>query len=217
MDGVLVDVGDSYRETIVQTVRHFTGKTISRELVQDYKNQGGWNNDWALSRKIAEDLGAPVPYDVVVEQFIRLWKGHGDVEGLVARERWIPQTGLLEDLATRFRLAIFTGRMRWEADITLNRFAAAIPFDPMICAEDVEMPKPAPDGLLRIAKTNPGLPMFYFGDVIDDARASRSASVPFVGVVAAHHARRDEVLAQFGEQGAVAVIENINQIGEVVG
>ena len=41
MDGVLVDVTDSYRETIVKTVEHFTGKTIERDSIQDYKNQGG--------------------------------------------------------------------------------------------------------------------------------------------------------------------------------
>ena len=58
MDGVLVDVAESYRETIVQTVKHFSGQMISRELIQDYKSQGGWNNDWALSRRILLDLGA---------------------------------------------------------------------------------------------------------------------------------------------------------------
>ena len=217
MDGVLVDVGDSYRETIVQTVKHFTGKTISRDLIQDYKNQGGWNNDWALSQKIAQDLGAPVPYDAVVDEFNRLWKGSDDAEGLVAQERWIPRPGLLEGLASRFQLAIFTGRMHWEADITLNRFAPSIPFTPIICAEDVEMAKPAPDGLNQIAKTNPGKSMLYFGDVIDDARSSRSAGVPFVGVVAKHHSRRSEVIAQFRQEGVTAVIEDINQIGDVVG
>lgn len=217
MDGVLVDVADSYRETIVQTVKHFTGKTISRDLVQDYKNQGGWNNDWALSQKIAEDFGAHVGYDTVVEQFNRLWRGHDGVEGLVARERWIPTPGLLEDLASRFRLAIFTGRMHWEAEITLKRFAAGIPFDPIICAEDVEMPKPAPDGLVKISKTNPNAAMLYFGDVIDDARASRAAGVPFVGVVARDHSRRKEILNQFRMEGVVAVIEDLNQIGEVLG
>ncbi len=36
MDGVLVDVTDSYRETIVRTVEHFTGRTITRESIQDY-------------------------------------------------------------------------------------------------------------------------------------------------------------------------------------
>ena len=53
------DVTDSYRETIVHTVKHFTNQTISRDSIQDYKNQGGWNNDWLLSQKICHDLGIP--------------------------------------------------------------------------------------------------------------------------------------------------------------
>jgi HAD superfamily phosphatase len=57
MDGVLAEVTESYRESIVQTVRFFTGKTVSRDAIQDYKNQGGWNNDWALSQKIAAVSG----------------------------------------------------------------------------------------------------------------------------------------------------------------
>ena len=73
MDGVLVDVTDSYRETVVLTVAHFSGKTISRELIQDYKNQGGWNNDWALSQKICADLGVEVPYSDVVKYFNHLF------------------------------------------------------------------------------------------------------------------------------------------------
>ena len=40
MDGVLAEVTESYREAIVQTVEHFTGKRITRELIQEYKNRG---------------------------------------------------------------------------------------------------------------------------------------------------------------------------------
>ena len=52
MDGVLVDVTESYRESIVQTVKHFTGVEVTREQIQDYKNEGGWNDDWKLSHHI---------------------------------------------------------------------------------------------------------------------------------------------------------------------
>ena len=69
MDGVLVDVSESYRETIVRTVEHFTGKRISREQIQEYKNAGGWNNDWALSQRICADLGVEVDYPTVVDVF----------------------------------------------------------------------------------------------------------------------------------------------------
>jgi len=57
MDGVLADVTESYREAIVQTVERFTATRVERDLIQRYKNAGGWNNDWALSQKIAADLG----------------------------------------------------------------------------------------------------------------------------------------------------------------
>lgn len=204
MDGVLVDVSDSYRETIVQTVKHFTGSEISRELIQEYKNQGGWNNDWALSQRIARDLGIDVEYDTVVERFNRLWMGHDGVEGLVARERWIGAPGLFDRLARRYRLAIFTGRMHYEVDITLGRFGGGIVFDPIVCAEDVANGKPAPDGLDRIMSSYPGQRLLYFGDVVDDARSARAAAVPFVGV-----GREADLLR--GE-GAIAVIGDINEI-----
>src|SRR6204780_5606484 len=89
MDGVLTEVSESYREAIVQTVEHFTGQRISRDLIQQYKNQGGWNNDWALSRKIAADLGAAVDYDTVVERFNQGFLGK-DGDGLIQREPAFP-------------------------------------------------------------------------------------------------------------------------------
>ena len=82
MDGVLAEVTESYREAIVQTVEHFTGRRIERDLIQDYKNQGGWNNDWALSQKIAADLGVEVPYDTVVDYFNEIFIGERDGDGL---------------------------------------------------------------------------------------------------------------------------------------
>ena len=83
MDGVLVDVRESYRETICVTVEHFTSKQISRELIQEYKNQGGWNNDWSLSQKIAADLGTDVPYEEVVAYFQKVFFGPTPEEGLM--------------------------------------------------------------------------------------------------------------------------------------
>ena len=86
MDGVLVEVTESYRESIVQTVKHFAGITIERDLIQDYKNQGGWNNDWALTQRILADRGVAVEYDTVVDQFNKIFFGHDGVPGLILRE-----------------------------------------------------------------------------------------------------------------------------------
>jgi len=49
VDGVLVDVADSYRRAIVETVERVHGGTISRADVQQFKDAGGFNNDWELT------------------------------------------------------------------------------------------------------------------------------------------------------------------------
>ncbi|MDZ7731677.1 MAG: TIGR01548 family HAD-type hydrolase [Natrialbaceae archaeon] len=49
IDGVLVDVADSYRRAIVETVDHVYERTIPREAIQSFKNAGGFNNDWELT------------------------------------------------------------------------------------------------------------------------------------------------------------------------
>jgi HAD superfamily phosphatase len=211
MDGVLAEVTESYREAIVQTVEHFTGRRIERDRIQDYKNQGGWNNDWALSQKIAADLGVEVPYNTVVDYFNQIFIGkNGD--GLIQRESWFPRPGLLERLRERFGLAIFTGRLQYEAEITLRRFAPGFTFDPLLCAEHVSNSKPAPDGLLAIQRMKPGRKLWYVGDTVDDARSARAAGVPFLGVVAKNHSRRDEILRLFQQEKAVSVVENVNEI-----
>jgi HAD superfamily phosphatase len=215
MDGVLAEVTESYREAIVQTVEHFTGNRIARDLIQQYKNAGGWNNDWALSQKIASDLGVEIEYGTVVDYFNRIFLGdtqgnRGD--GLIRREVWIPLPGLLDRLSRRFDLAIFTGRLRYELDITLARFAPDSRFDPIICAEHVANPKPAPDGLHSIQRMRPGRKLWYVGDTIDDARSATAAGVPFIGIIAPGHSSREELTRLFQQENAVAIFENVNQI-----
>jgi HAD superfamily phosphatase len=118
MDGVLVEVSESYRETIQQTVQHFTGTRIARETIQEWKNQGGWNDDWALSHALIKAAGVTVEYQPVVDQFQKLFHGDG-TNGLMLRERWIAQPGLFDRLTARLHCAVFTGRLRWEAELTL--------------------------------------------------------------------------------------------------
>ena len=215
MDGVLAEVTESYREAIVQTVEHFTGQRIARELIQEYKNAGGWNNDWVLSKKICSDLGIEIDYETVVDYFNEIFIGK-DGDGLIRRESWIPENGLLERLNERFGLAVFTGRLRYELDFTLNRFAPALRFDPIVCAEHVLKAKPAPDGLFAIQSMKPGHKLWYVGDTIDDARSASAARVPFIGVLAKSHSRRKELQRLFEQENAAAVIESVNEIEGVL-
>lgn len=216
MDGVLAEVTESYRQAIVETVTHFTGQRIERDLIQDYKNRGGWNNDWALSQKIAIDLGVELPYDTVVDYFNEIFIGPNHGDGLISRESWFPKPGMLERLHQRFGIALFTGRLQYEAEITLKRFAPGIVFDPMLCAEHVTNGKPAPDGLIDIQRAKPGAKLWYIGDTVDDARSARAAGVPFIGIAAKEHSTRAEILRLFDEEKAVAVVENVNEIEGVL-
>ena len=216
MDGVLAEVTESYRQAIVETVAHFTGQRTERDLIQDYKNRGGWNNDWALSQKITLDLGVEVPYDTVVDYFNEIFIGPNHGDGLISRESWFPEPGMLERLQQRFGIALFTGRLQYEADITLKRFAPGITFDPMLCAEHVTKAKPAPDGLLDIQRMRLGAKLWYVGDTVDDARSARAAGVQFIGIVSKHHSTRSEILRLFAEEQAVAVVENVNEIEGVL-
>jgi HAD superfamily phosphatase len=215
MDGVLVDVSESYRETIQQTVAHFTGQRVTREAIQDWKNRGGWNDDWALSTAMIRAAGVEADYDAVVQHFQGLFHGNGS-DGLLLRERWIARAGLLERLSERFQLALFTGRLRWEAELTLRRFAPNLRFEPIVGAGDVPNHKPAPDGLLHIGKLMPESQLWYVGDTVDDARSARAAGVPFIGIASTSSERRGELVSLLHAEGAKAVLDDINQLEGVL-
>lgn len=211
MDGVLVEVTESYRATIQATVSHFTGYEPSRPEIQDWKNRGGWNDDWQLSHRLIQERGVQVGYETVVEYFQKLFLGEGGRDGLILREEWIAKDGVFDRLRSSHQLAIFTGRLRWEAELTLNRFGAGF-FDPIIGSGDVSRLKPDPEGLLKIVSQVPHERCFYIGDTVDDARASKAAGVPFIGVAAAANPKYRELVQLLRGENAVAVIEDINQL-----
>ena len=99
----------------------------ANERIQELKNQGGWNDDWKLSHHMVTRAGKDVPFEYVKEHFQKLFLG-----GLMERERWIARPGTLERLAESFQLAVFTGRPREEAFLSLKRFAPSLAFDPVI-------------------------------------------------------------------------------------
>ena len=199
MDGVLVDVSESYRAAIQATVKHFTGDEPTRDEIQQWKNRGGFNDDWHLSHQMIHARGGSTTHPQVVDYFQHIFHGDGS-NGLILRERWLAADGLFERLSKTHTLAVFTGRLRWEAKLTLDRFTT-IHFDPIVGAGDVTRTKPDPEGLLKICSTVDYGKCWYIGDTIDDARAAHAAGVPFIGV--GH--------GNLGE-GAVAVLEDINSL-----
>jgi HAD superfamily phosphatase len=215
MDGVLADVTESYRETIAATVEHYTGARPTNEQIQQFKNQGGFNDDWRLSHHIITGVGFDVPFEEMKAYFQQLFLGANGAEGLILREKWVARPGALEKLSEQFRLAIFTGRPREEAGITLKRFAAGLTFDPIVAMEDVAQPKPAPEGLLRITREHPDAKLVYVGDSIDDARSARAAGIPFIGIAAPSNPSYLDLVFLFQEEKAYAIVDDINYLDEV--
>jgi HAD superfamily phosphatase len=214
MDGVLVDVTASYRETIARTVEHFTGAAITGERIQEYKNEGGWNDDWKLSHHIVTSAGMDVPFEEVKAYFQKLFLGNG-TDGLMQREQWVARPGVLEKLNQRYQFALFTGRPQPEARMTLNRFAPELEFAPIVGMYEVENHKPAPDGLLQIRDANPDRKLFYVGDTVDDARCAHAAQVPFIGIAAPSNPLYLDLVFLFQAAGAYAIIDDINFLEEV--
>lgn len=214
MDGVLVDVTESYRETIARTVEHFTGAAPTRERIQELKNQGGWNDDWKLSHHLVVGAGVVADFDEVKAHFQTLFHGNG-ADGLMQREQWVARPGTLEKLNQRFAFALFTGRPKWEAELTLRRFAPHLRFDPTVGMHEVKEPKPAPEGLLAVAAAHPGASSFYVGDTVDDARSAQSAKVPFIGIAAPSNPLYLDLVFLFQEHGAYAIVDDINYLEEV--
>jgi len=208
MDGVLVDVNESYRSAIQATVVNFTGRPVTNDTIQEYKLRGGYNDDWLLSQKLIYDNGLKVRYQDVVDYFQSVFLGANN-DGLILKERWLAKPGHLENLAKNATLAVFTGRMRSEAFLTLDRYAPGL-FTEVVGVDDVVEPKPAPEGIIKISESVHYRNIWYVGDSVDDARAAKNARVPFIGIVAKDSPHRKPLADALKSLGAQLILDDIN-------
>lgn len=216
VDGVLVDVRGSYHTTVLETVRFFTGKRVTRAELHAWKSRSGFNDDWKLSTTWVHTLGGKAKYAEVKEKFVELYWGNDGKDkkgskGNVSREKWLLPKTTLRRLAKRSELALFTGRVGKEIDYTIDLCGVRQFFRKIVTVEDVERPKPDPEGLLKILQGRDPSASIYIGDNVDDARAARSAGMPFVGILPASKEGQRERRALLKKLGAIAVLRDINQ------
>ena len=211
IDGVLVDVRESFHRTTLETVRFFTGKRVTRKELQRWKSQSGFNDDWKLSTAWVHSLGGDAPYQEVKRKFVEIYWGRNG-KGNVAREKWLLPRASLARLAKRAELALFTGRVRAETDYTLDRCRVREFFRRIVTVEDVKRPKPDAEGLLKILKGRDPATSLYIGDNIDDALAAKAAGVPFLGVLPLGSEARRQRMGQLRESGARAILDSIGEI-----
>ncbi|WP_273836771.1 TIGR01548 family HAD-type hydrolase [Halococcus sp. PRR34] len=85
VDGVLVDVADSYRRAVVESVATVYDETIERDDLQAFKDAGGFNDDWELTHAVAlHVLASREGLDMTIDEFTDHIAGTGG--GLDAAE-----------------------------------------------------------------------------------------------------------------------------------
>lgn len=211
VDGVLVDVSGSFHQTVIETVKHFTGKRVTLAELHRWKNRSGYNDDWKLSTAWVQSLGGKFEYDEVKRKFIEIYWGKNGKRGNVRREKWLLPRASLRRLAKSAELALFTGRVWDELNYTLDRCRTRDFFRQIVTAEDVKAPKPAPEGLVTILKARDPKTAVYLGDNVDDALASQSAGVPFIGVLPHRSMERRQRGPILRKLGTVAILGEITE------
>ena len=211
VDGVLVDVRGSFHRTVIDTVRFFTGKRVTRAELHHWKSQSGFNDDWKLSTAWIHSLGGTAVYEEVKSKFVELYWGQNG-KGNVLREKWLLPRATLRRLAARSELALFTGRVRQETDYTLDLLKVRKFFRQIVTAEDVKNLKPHPEGLLAILKGRDPAQALYLGDNIDDALAAQAAHITFVGVLPHSRQASGARRQMFLKLGATGILKQIRQL-----
>lgn len=182
LDGVLVDVGGSYRRAITDTAASF-GATVTEHDIDEAKAAGGANDDWDLTHRLVIDRGVHVKYADVVERFEEMYQGRPGRPGLKFTERPLIDRSTWRRWADTLPLGIVTGRPRKDAEEVLDRFGLMADTSVLVTREDAPL-KPDP-GPVLLAMTRLGIERSWFlGDTPDDVEAARSAGVVPIGVVA---------------------------------
>lgn len=214
MDGVLVNVSSSYRLAIKKTAEFYLKKTVTLEEIEEYKNKGGFNNDWDLTDAILRSSDVIIDMKDIIDKFQFYYLG-SNFNGFLQNEQWLFDLKILNKLAQEYKLGIVTGRPKEEAHHVLKRFNVKKCFSTVITLEDTPGPKRKPDpcGIQLALKNMNVIDAVYFGDTIDDMKAAAAAGIIPVGVTE----NGSESDSSFIKYGANSIITHINKIMEILG
>ncbi|MEN8445566.1 MAG: TIGR01548 family HAD-type hydrolase, partial [Cyanobacteria bacterium J06555_13] len=136
IDGVVRDVGGSYRRAISDTVEHYTEGRY-RPTVEDIdqlKSEGIWNNDWKASEvmihRYCESQQRPKPaatYEEIIDFFQKRYRGPDTEDpdqwtGYISSEPLLLDHAYLQALATSgVPYAFFSGATQGSANFVLQR------------------------------------------------------------------------------------------------
>ncbi|MFX1295795.1 MAG: HAD family hydrolase [Promethearchaeota archaeon] len=91
---------------------------------------------------------------------------------------------LLEELAPRFDLAIFSSSKREEMIQTLEKFGILSYFKSILTSDEVKYPKPNPEGIQKVLQQLKHHPknVLYVGDSVLDILTARAANMPSIAI-----------------------------------
>ena len=198
IDGVLRDVGNSYRRALADTVEQFTqgGYRPTPEDIDALKGEGIWNNDWEGSQELIlryfEGQGksrdqVPITYDEIVAFFQSRYRGPNQGEqdewtGYITQEPLLVDKAYFDQLTTDgIPWGFFSGATRGSARYVLERRIGVS--SPVLIAMEDAPGKPDPTGLFEVVdhltqqhQLPPDLPVLYAGDTVADMQTLAHAA-----------------------------------------
>lgn len=200
IDGVIRDVGNSYRLAVKKTVLHFCGEEPLSEEIDDLKNEGIWNNDWDLSlelinRKLnSKNINAKPPTKLqIIKLFEKLYFGCNPNEHFSMWTGFIKNEKLLVDID--FFKVISANGIKWGfvsgAELLSAKFVLEEKLNllnpPLIAMGDAP-DKPNPEGLISLSEKilekklgSDTPPVAYVGDTVADVQTVTNARKKVIG------------------------------------
>jgi HAD superfamily hydrolase (TIGR01509 family) len=176
MDGTLFDSSEVVPDAYVETVAELAGRTVTREQVIAAYPVG------PPAVLLGHLIGLPVDGANVARY-------HAALSRKAASLR--PYPGIepaLDHLAGRVRLAVFTGADRTAALMLLEATGLAARFDAVVGSDEIERPKPDPEGILEACRRVGAEPerAAYVGDSARDLEAARRSGAVAVAAAWGH-------------------------------
>jgi pyrophosphatase PpaX len=167
LDGTLVDTLEPTFRCFQEAVAPALGRIPSREEILERFGPA----DHQIVSEWVEPEHAQATVDRLYACYETAFADSGPFPGMVELVRDLRRTGKLT--------AIFTGRGRFSTEAILRGMKLADLFDAIVTSDDVDRPKPAPDGLIKILEilNVDAEEAVYVGDTVKDLEAARRASM----------------------------------------
>ena len=107
IDGVLIDVRETYWRSALETVRHLSGKRVTYADLHKWKSKPGHNDDWRMTANWVTSLGRPTTYDEARAAFEKFYWGTDGKRGQRAQREICDHAAADRALGRAFRIESF--------------------------------------------------------------------------------------------------------------